>query len=233
MVFINVGPEVYGIKRLKQGGTYQNGRMDGLRAGFDRIKSYGWYLGADYLYASGRLKGETVTGRTLKSVMTDQIFEVRGGFTLQQNTNGYPFFIPFLGAGHFKEINDFKPPSPLTCKFADSFNYAACGFLSGVNLNPLLSMGINFKVRLMLDGQSHVTNDPKFNEVHLTMLEETHYRVELPITLMPPNTLGDSFFQLVPFYEFRHFGGREGFPFNFIDTKFHLYGLRASIIYGF
>ena len=185
----------------------------------------------DYLWASGKLNGETSFSDPLKSELTDQIFELRFGFTLTQNTCSSSFFIPFGGWGSFREINDFAPPSPLQCRFTDTFNYVVVGFLSGVNFRALISMGINFKVKFMLDGRSKVSHDPIYDDVTLLMGNETLYRLDLPITYKPCKSLFGMDFQLAPFFEFRHFGGREDFPFNFRDTKFYLYGARLALIY--
>lgn len=230
-VDLYVGPEIYHINRFREGGTTQSGRLDGVRVGFDRLKRYCWYVGADYLYATGKLKGETGIGSPQRSILTDQIVEIRFGYTLQQDDCRKSFFTPFGGWGHFQETNDFFPPSLLTCKFTDTFNYAVFGFLSGVNFTSLLSMGVNFKVRFMLDGESKVSNDPVMDDVTLQMHEETQYRLEVPFIYSPCTCLFQ--WQFVPFYEFRHFGGEEGFPFNFKDTKFNLFGARLALTYRF
>lgn len=227
------GEESYYLWRLRNGGTKQEGRIDGVRVGIDRLKPYGLYIGADYLYACGSLRGKTALGNPLSSELTDQIFEVRIGYTLQENISRRTFITPFLGWGYFEEINGFHPPSLLPCKFTDSFNFVAVGFLSGVNFTPLLSMGINFKVRFMQDAKSEVTEDPLFDDVTLAMENETCYRLEVPITFTPCDSFLGLGGQIAPFYEFRHFGGREGYPFNFKDTKFHLLGLRLSLVYRF
>ncbi|MCH9628087.1 MAG: hypothetical protein S4CHLAM2_17390 [Chlamydiales bacterium] len=230
---IYVGEESYYFWRARDGGTKQEGRIDGVRVGFDRLKRYGWYLGADYLYAAGPLTGKTGRGSSLNSELTDEIFEARFGYTLQKDTCDRPFITPFIGWGCFKETNRFYPPSNLTCKFTDTFNFIAVGFLSGVNLTPLLSMGINFKVRFMQDAQSKVTEDPLFDDVTLQIEDETAYRLEIPFTYTPCHAFLGLGGQVAPFYEFRHFGGREGYPFNFRDTKFHLLGMRLSLVYRY
>jgi hypothetical protein len=233
LYWVSAGPEVYYFIRDREGGTHQEGRIDGVRISFDRIKGCSWYFGADYLFASGRLKGETATGRSLRSELTDQIVEARLGFTLQQKAPGRPFITPFGGWGYFKEINDFYPPSPIPCTFTDTFNYLTAGFLSGINFTPLLSMGINFKLRFMQEAKSEVSDDPLFDDVTLHMKEEMHVRLDIPFAYSPNNPLRGIGFLLSPFYEYRHFGGREGFPFNFRDTKFYLYGARFALIYRF
>jgi hypothetical protein len=223
------GLESYSFIRNREGGTHQAGWINGARITLDRLKGCSWYLGADYLYASGRLNGETATGRLLKSQLTDQIVELRLGFTLQQKLPGSPFFTPFGGWGYFKEVNHFYPPSPLPCTFTDTFNYVAAGFLSGINFTPLLSMGINFKLRFMQNAKSKVSDDPLYDDVTLMMNDEMHVRLDIPFIYTPSNFWFSLGFLLAPFFEYRHFGGREGYPFNFKDTKFYLYGARFAL----
>ena len=95
------GPEVSRIKRWRNGGTKQTGRMDGVRVGFDRIKRHGWYIGADGFYSTGHLKGHNARGRTLDSNLTDIIFEGRAGFTLQDQTECLHTLKLFVGYGYF------------------------------------------------------------------------------------------------------------------------------------
>lgn len=230
---ISVGPEVYHLKRVRAGGTQQRGWINGVRICFDRAQRCGWYLGGDFLYGSGQIKGHTLTGRPVVSELSDQIYEIRLGYTLQQQVNGSPFFIPFTGWGHFKEINDFFIPSPLPCTFTDTFSYVTVGFLSGVNFNSLLSIGVNLKLKFMQNGRSKVTNDPLFENVTLLMKDQINVRLDLPFALQPCNTFLEMGFLLTPFFEYRHFGGREGYPFNFRDTKFYLYGVRFALTYRF
>ncbi|MBI3901140.1 MAG: hypothetical protein HY324_03195 [Chlamydiia bacterium] len=229
-----MGPEIYHFARDREGGTYQNGLVDGVRLSIDRLQGCSWYLGVDYLYGSGEITGSSATGAPLRSTITDRIFEARLGFTLNQKyLQGTPFFTPFVGWGHFHEVNAFSPPSALLCIFTDSFNYVAVGFLSGTNFSPLLSMGINFKLRFMQEATSKVSNDPLYDHVTLMMGPEMHVRVDVPCLLSPCHTLLGMRFLLAPFFEYRHFGGREGFPFDFRDTKFYLYGARIALAYDF
>ncbi len=227
---VYVGPEVFHIKRWREGGTEQNGRMDGVRLGYDRIKRYGWYLGLDGLYATGDLKGKNPRGRKLRSDLTDIIFEIRGGYTLQKKAPRCPFYTPFVGWGKFHETNDFHSPSPVPYTFTDTFNYIALGFLSGFNFTPLLSMGINFKVKFMNNGSSKITDDPVLDDRTLTMGDALQMRLDVPFTYCLQNCLKAA---VIPFYEYRHFGGKEGYPFNYIDTKFRLLGARAQLSYNF
>jgi hypothetical protein len=229
----HAGPEVYHLRRVREGGTRQDGCLEGVRLGFDRIKRYAIYIGADYLYASGKLEGGTATGRRLTSDLTDRIVELRLGYTLQQKDPRRAFITAFAGYGYFRETNEFYTPSPLPCTFTDTFNFFSVGFLSGVNFNPLLSMGINFKLRFMQDGKSEVSDDPVYDTVLLNMQDEIHVRLDVPILFSPCKTRLKAGLLLAPFFEYRHFGGREGFPFNFKDTKFYLYGAHFGVTCGF
>ncbi len=230
---VTAGPEIYQFVREREGGTRQHGRVDGFRFTLERIKCRGWYGGIDNFYGKGTLNGKTATGRKLKSHLKDHMLEARAGFTFQQpNISTKPYFTLFGGFGRFKETNDFSKPSPIPCKFTDTFNYFAAGFLSGVNFTPLLSMGINFKLRFMQDAQSKVTNDPSFKDATLKIKEEIHVRVDFPLNYLFCSCRGlGALFS--PFFEYRHFGGREGYPFNFRDTKFYLYGARLALTYQF
>ena len=227
------GPETYHLRREREGGTNQDGWITGVRLGFDRIKRYKMYLGCDYLYATGPLQGSTATGRALSSYITDETLEGRVGYTFRQKDTREAFISPFVGYGYFREVNAFYSPSPIPCKFTDTFHFAALGFLSGVNFTPLLSMGINFKLRFMQGGESKVSDDPIYDTVFLKMHDEIQVRLDVPFMLSPYKTRHSFGLLFSPFYEFRHFGGREGFPFNYKDTKFYLYGAHFALTYRF
>jgi hypothetical protein len=219
-----IGPEAYYMRRTRVGGTWQTGGIGGARATLERRCPYSWYLGADGLIAQGTLTGQNAAGMDLRSILTDTTFEGRLGFMFLLPGKRCSFFIPFAGYGYFREKNDFRDPSPIPFTFVDTFNYVPVGFLSGFNITRLLSMGINFKVEFMLDGTSRVTDDPLFDEISLKMKNEINTRVEIPLTWKFYQGFCSSFLRLSPFYEYRHFGGQEGFPFDFIDTEFHLIG---------
>lgn len=226
---LNIGPEFYKLERERAGGAFQDGHMIGLDITFERLKPYCFYLGGEYLYAKGDLKGETPKGNTLTSDVTDELYELRFGFTFCSASPRFSFFTPFTGWGHFKEINSFCPPSPLTYTFTDTFDYVTVGFLSGTHFNPLLSIGLNFKLRFMLEGRSRVSDDPLYNTVTLMMQDEIQVRVETPVELVICPSFFKSTLLVSPFYEFRHFGGREGYPFDFKETTFNLYGTRLAL----
>lgn len=220
------GPEVYKVVRWRDGGTKQCGRSDGVRIGVDRICNRGLYLGADAFYSQGLLKGHTGRGARLRSELTDTIVEGRIGYTIAQATPRLHTMTFFAGYGYFYETNDFTPPSRLPVKFTNTFKYPVVGFLAGFNFTPMVSIGLNFKMKFMQDGQTKVSEDPLFPDVTLMMNDETQYRLEVPLSFF--QCWRRCFVALIPFYEHRHFGGREGFPFDFIDTKFSLTGARFA-----
>lgn len=227
------GEESYYLWRTREGGSKQRGRLDGIHTGIDRIKRYGWYIGADYQYATGLLNGRGSNDTKLHSHFTDKIVEGRAGYTLKKRGEKKPFFTPFLGWGYFHEVNNFLPPSQSIYKSTDVFNFAVVGFLSGTNITTLISVGINFKARFMQNAKSKITDDPDGDNVKLKMEDEILCRLDIPITFMPCSSFFKLGGQLMPFYEFRHFGGREGYPFNFRDTKFQIVGLRLALVREF
>src|ERR1700722_10169133 len=179
--YISLGPEIYHMRRTRKGGTEQTGVMKGVRFTYDRIQPCSWYLGADVFISEGPLSGHNARMRPLRSTLKDTIYEGRLGFTLQQPTLRCSFITPFGGYGHFRETNDFQSPSPIPFTFIDTFNYVAAGFLSGVNFTPLLSIGVNFKVEFMLNGKSHVKDDPLQPPINLKFKNEINTRLEIPL----------------------------------------------------
>jgi hypothetical protein len=224
------GIEVSHMRRARAGGTEQNGRMEGYRLSYDLIKPSSIYVGVDHFHGQAPMRGYSGTGRPLYSIITDNITELRLGYTLQANARREAFFSPFTGYGFFKEQNDFLHPSTLTLTFTDRFNYIDAGFLSGINISRLVSLGVNFKLMFMLDGTSLISNDPQEEDLSLQMTNEINSRIELPIMASSGSRPIQLLVAAVPFAEFRHFGGKEGFPYDFIDTKFSLIGGRISII---
>src|SRR6187431_474501 len=71
----SIGPEGYWVERSKAGGTKQSGAMWGVRATYERLKRYGWYLGADILWATGTLNGRSgAENSKIRSNLTDTNF---------------------------------------------------------------------------------------------------------------------------------------------------------------
>ncbi|WP_068470984.1 hypothetical protein [Candidatus Protochlamydia phocaeensis] len=227
-----VGPEIYHVKRTKEGGAAQHGYLYGVRVGYERVKRYKVYWGLDGLYATGSLKGK-LDGQHLKSNLTDINLEERVGYTFQAKCDWRPSLTPFIGIGYFWEKNNYKHPSDMQIHFHNRFSYIPVGFLSSVQFGPYFSMGVNFKARIILEGKNEVSNDPKFDDVTQNYEEKIHYRIELPFTYERCYWGKELGISLVPFYEYRQYGHRPNFPFDFLETKFKLYGVTLKFLYFF
>jgi len=223
------GPEISYLERQRQTGTHQEGQINGLRVGVDRIKRHGFYLGADYLYGCGEIEGKNSREKAIFSNFSNEIIEVRLGYCLQHDWPKKQFFIPFGGWGSFTQSNQFIPPTEMICTFTEHFNFFVVGFLSGFNFTPLLSMGINFKVRFMQNSACDITDDPYFDDITMIVKDSTQYRLELPFVCKSRGPWLLTKIALIPFYELRQFGGRESFPFDYIETKYHLYGANLKL----
>lgn len=222
------GPEIYYVQRKREGGSHQNGWVGGLRFGYDRIKRYKLYFGGDALFSWGRLEGKSGAGNSLKSNFMDASIEGRIGYTFQQKEGNQISFTPYLGGGYFVETNNFISPSLLKLHTQTRFSYACAGFLSSMNLTDEFNIGLNFKAKYMLDGKHYISHDPEHDPVDMPIKNEMQYRVELPIVY---RWCGRYDFGLVPFYEYRHYGGQASYPFDFLDTKLNLYGATLKFIY--
>lgn len=223
-----IGPEIYHVERKREGGTTQTGMIYGVRAGYDHIRRYTFYLGFETLYGKGRLHGTSPAGNRLKSIFRDGYVEGRFGYTFQQKC-GYRFaFTPYIGGGYAKECNNFIKPSPLTIHMEMKYKYFCGGFLSKMSWTPHFDMGMNFKVKYTFEPQNSVSNDSKFDESDMLVKEEFQYRGELPLTY---HWCQEWQISLVPFYEFRHYGGHVNYPFDFFDTKLNIYGATLKLIY--
>lgn len=228
-----VGPEIYHVHRTKEGGTSQNGVLYGVRAGYDRIKSYGFYWGGDVLYATGDLKGKSGLGNRLKSDFTDKTIEGRLGYTFKRNWCYKILFTPYVGYGYQEELNHFKRPSPIPVHFKTYFDYVPFGFLSDVRFTDCFHAGINFKVKYMWDPKCKVSHDPDIDSFTQLIKEKFHYRVELPLTYRSEYLCGRFWISLVPFYEYRQYGEHANFPIDFFNTKLRLAGATLKFMYCF
>lgn len=229
----SIGPEIYHIKRTREGGASQSGTAVGVRGSFERIGRYKWYAGVEGLYGCGTIKGHSANGNRLKSRLTDRMIEGRVGYTFQSKCGWLPSFTPFVGYGYSEELNHYKSPSPLLVNFKNRASYFSFGFLSSVMITQSLTVGFNLKARSLVDPECLVKNDPVFDQLKMHINDEVQYRFELPFYYDFYSC--DQVFELglVPFYEFRHYGGRENYPFDFLDTKLKVYGLNLQFTYRF
>jgi len=224
---IYIGPEVCYFHRSIEGAK-QDGVLFGARTGYDYIKGNCFYAGFEGVYLSGRLHGHSDINGKLKSKFRDAEFEGRLGYTLFRDCGRQVYLTPFIGGGYVDERNNFINPSLLTAHYNMHYGYVCAGFLSSIHLCPRFDFGINFKTKYMINARNDVTHDPEYEDVVMHVKNEFHYRVELPLTYR----IYDEFYlRLVPFYEYRLFGGKVNFPFDFHETREHLAGATLKLMY--
>lgn len=234
------GPEIYYVKRIKEGGSKQEGTLYGVRIGYDRVKRYKFYWGIDALWAKGKLEGtrkkESPEGEIVKdhfkSLFTDINAEARLGYTFQSKWR-CASFTPYSGIGYFWEKNCYQHPSPLQVHFKNNFTYIPVGFLSEIFITPSWSAGLNFKVRYLIEAEQKVEHDPEFGKLTQHYEEKLQYRVELPISTYYCWNCHSLAASLVPFFEYRPYGHRANFPFDFLELKLKLYGATLKFHYLF
>lgn len=227
------GPEVYHAHRNKKGGSTQDGWLYGARGGFDYIKRYCFYIGSEVAWARGALRGKYGEDGRLKSHLTDAMVEGRFGYTFQRKHGRKAAITPYFSGGYFSERNNYVHPSPLTIHFHTYFPYVGTGFLSRIDLTPNLEFGINAKFKFPLDPQSQVSHDPEVDDHKLGIEERFQYRIELPLKYQFCRCNEIYIFSLSPFYEYRLYGQQLGYPYDFLETTFNIYGITAEIFYQF
>lgn len=230
---LTIGPEFSYLKRKRKGGTEQSGMIYGVRATYDRLKRYGYYLGAQAYYGTGIITGHNSIGSKLKSQWTDAQIEGNVGYTFQYKYFPFVSLTPFIGGGYFHETNKFKSPSPLPLKFITTFPYLSYGFLSKLNVTSFLSIGLNGRFRSIWEAKCRVKDDPDFEKIKLQVGHSFHYRIEIPFVYCRPLLWNLIELGAVPFFELRSYGGRENFPFDFFKTTVRLYGVNVQIIFRF
>lgn len=218
-----IGPEFCRVERTKECGTWQKASLARIRAGYDRFKRYGWYIGADAFYGTGTLRGISSFKKTLRSDLTDWSIEGRAGYTFQQKTCWKLAFTPFVGGGYAVEKNHFVKPSPLLIHFKTYFPYGAAGFIFRMYPYSNLEVALNFCAKWPIEPKCHVTHDEELEPAKQHIKERAQYRLDLPFTYRL-GCNGPFAIVLSPFYEYRQFGGQINFPFDYIETKFNIWG---------
>lgn len=229
----SIGPEIYHVKRVREGGTSQHGCLYGVHGSFERLGRFKWYIGFEGLYGKGTINGHSGMGLKLKSALTDRFIEGRFGYTFQAKCHYTPSFTPFIGYGYSDETNQYKSPSPLIVKFIHESSYVSFGFLSEITLGDKFSAGFNLKMRSLVDPICKVKKDQVFGSLKMHIHEKMQYRFELPLKLAIFHECHVFEVGIISFYEIRHYGGRENYPFDFLDTKLRLFGASFQLSYRF
>lgn len=224
-----IGSEGYHTRRTRAGGAEQDGLLFGTYGSYDRLKPCGIYWGGDGYWSIGSLSGTTASGRALKSRYTEWEVEGRLGWSLPFCLcNKQVIVAPFGGYGYYRGKNDFSQPEEFPLTFRDSIEYGLCGFLTRIDLSERLSVGTIFSAKWMVEGKSKVTNDPFNDDSTLVMGNKNFYAFSLPLIYKFCKNGKMCEFHLTPFYRYRHYGPRENFPSDFIETRFYSYGIRLA-----
>lgn len=226
---LSIGPEVYHLKRMREGGTVQNGVLGGVRLTYDYLGRYLMYYGLDVSYASGTLKGKSGNGTKQKSHFSDSWCEGRLGYTFQGLTGCKAMFTPFIGLGNSWEFNNYTNPSPVHLHFRNSYLYFAVGALTQAMVKPWFTIGANITAKFSMTGKMRVSRDPEIEPFKLPYQQMIHCRVELPFTYAFCIKCEEKIVSFVPFFEYRHYGEQSGYPFDFLDTKIRIWG--AELLY--
>ncbi len=229
----SIGPEAYYMVRAREGGSRQYGGLYGGRFCYERLRRSAVYWGAEGYYATGRLNGHDGLDRQIKSKKTDMEIEGRLGYSLQWRS-GIPIsFTPFFCGGYFKEKNKFIDPSPIECTISEYFPYAGIGFLSRFYVVNNFSLGVNFKTKYMLGAKCTIDKDPFNDDIHLLIEDKFIYDVDLPMTYSFCTRGHKVETSVVPFFCYRQYGRHEGHPFDYLGTRYQIYGARLMFTYTF
>ena len=227
-----VAPEIYYVKRQREGGAKQDGGLYGVRLGFDRIKRNKIYWGGDILWATGTLNGHREEIK-LKSQLTNTNGEMRIGYTFFYKWMPINSFTAYLGLGSYYEDNIYKHPSPTQVHLKNRFSYIPIGFLSEIFAWSNMSIGLNFKMRYLWEGKQYVSNEPKHKHAELCYERKLQYRVELPFKYFCVWKNHELVANFQPFFEYQHYGYSINYPYDFLDTKYQFYGATLQLIYLF
>lgn len=225
---LSIGPEAYYMKRGKKGGSWQDGHLIGFRATYDRLARCGLYMALDGYWATGSLEGESKSGRTLKSDVTEYQTEGRLGFSYTFPQCKRVTWVAYGGYGYFESDNEFVYPSPMIYHSIAQFKYYAGGGMVFVTINDSMDAGFHFKYKFPDEPKCIIDEDPDWGKLTQIMGRENQYEAELPFRYQKccyGRRLG---IQLTPFYRFRHYGQYENFPFDCFDTRFHIWGARLQ-----
>lgn len=227
---VQMGPELYRLKKTREGGSKQWSWMGGVRARYDRLTcSSGLYWAIDTMYAHGNASGKTGNGIHTKSTISDFQVEGRIGYSVLAPYINRLQITPYIAYGYFNETNHFKAPSPVHFHYRNQFTYAAWGFVNLYTLSPCFSFGLDIKGAYMLIGNSTISHDRDFDRIKLEIENEWQYEIDIPFNYWGAICQRDFQITLTPFYRLRHYGGKPNYPFDFYETKFQIYGFRMLL----
>lgn len=228
-----IGPESYYMVRAREGGSRQYGVLDGGWFSYERLRRSALYWAVDGYWAQGRLKGHDGLDRTIKSRKTDMEIEGRLGYSLKWRWCIPMSFTPYFCGGYFKETNKFVDPSPIECTISEFFPFAGIGFLSRIWAMDKFSIGINFKTKYMIGAKCKISDDPTNDDMELIVEDKFIYDLELPLTYSFCSCGQNLDASFVPFFNYRQYGRHEGHPFDYLGTRYQIYGARLLLTFIF
>lgn len=227
------GPEFYHLRRSKEGGSKQKGWLYGFRGTYERLRCEGGlYYAIDGGVAKGDLNGHTGSGKKLNSTIRDWQIEGRVGYAFSLARLPRVQYVPYAGYGYFHSKNSFKRPAiPFT--YREHFDYGALGIYVWWKSSLCLKAGIHFKAAWMNDAKCKVSHDPEHHHLTLYIGNKKQYEVELPVVYRTCVKGKEINILAAPFFRFRHLGFQENYPFDHFDTRFHLYGIKAQLVFSY
>ncbi len=230
---IFLGPEVCHLSRHREGGSKQSGWLYGGHLRYDRIAKDSVYWAFDAYCDTGNITGKTASGRKIKSTITEYEIQARLGYSIYWGDLRELLIIPYGTYSYFHGKNKFEHPSPAIYTLHDTLHLGGGGVWISFALMENCRCGLDFSAKYMIQGKNHVRDDPEFDNVSLEIESKWQYEIDLPIEFIVP--LCDYNFEVrfVPFYRFRHLGGKPNYPFDFYETKFETYGAQFLVSLGF
>ena len=230
-ISFSIGPKVYWKKRRVANGAYSEGFLEGVDIKFDRVKRGGIYWASLFNYAWGKASGETGSGALSKAITSDYSLEARLGYSVHPVLRDTLFFTPFVGFGYYQAKYSFIPPSIPELDYFYKNPFISTGFLFSRFLRPWVSLGINFCVQFAFDGKRRIKIAGTYSKTY--MANEAQYIVELPLTYQISKKEKGFGLQLVPFFQYRHYGFRIASTGTFTETDFMITGLNILATYRF
>lgn len=224
------GISSYYIKRKREGGSRQTGGLVGAYVHYERLCPWGFYWSGEMLRTSGDLEGSSSGGTSLDSHLTEWESEASLGYAFPFHVGKPSLIVPFAGVGYFESTNDFHLPSPMTITIQNRFVFASVGFLWRIAWNECTHVSLRFRTHYAFDAKNSIYNDPVFGDLELFVEDRPQYSIDLPIHYQCCGEKGNTSVVFTPFFQRRHLGGRENFPFDFIDTKFYLLGAHIQLV---
>ncbi len=179
-----VAPLYQNLNSVWSNKTDQNGPMWGVGTGFDYTQDGALYIGGDFAYATGRIKGSAGDDRTYEYFLEDRI-----GWTFSLCDLPDFTFVGFVGGGYYQFNQSLSEGN----KFNSHFWYVPIGFRVYYDVACDFQLGLNFTVAPTFGGRWKI--DCRKN-APTTVL----WKVEMPFTYLFDLSCSQFDLSLVPFF---------------------------------